>query len=393
MGRVEFRVRSSELGVPSSESEVRRWGIVHGESTIYHAPFTIHGERSEPTPRYAHAGRVGAPGLVIPMNPRMPYLSADLLSPGIIMPHLMRYAFIMNPAAGHGRAGRRRKRLEGVLEAAGLDYTLLLTEGPGHAAALARQAAEGGEVVVAVGGDGTVQEVVRGVVASGAEVHLGVLPMGTGNDFVKMLGMPRSVPAAVEALARTRPKAVDYGLVRWEGDEGGAETPFVNAVGVGFDARVAEAAAALKYLPGLAGYLAAALRTLRCWRPPVVQVVAEAGGLRYSGPLFLITAGNGICSGGGFFLTPEASAVDGLLDVCLIEGLAPGRVLQLIPRVLRGRHGTAAEVHLCRAAALQITSEVPLPVHADGEVLTGAARRIEIRAVAGGLSVLAPAVR
>jgi diacylglycerol kinase (ATP) len=303
----------------------------------------------------------------------------------------MRYTFILNPAAGHGAAARRRRAVEAAVAASGLDADLRLTEGPGHAFTLAREAAAEKDVVVAVGGDGTVQEVSGGILASRRPVHLGVLPLGTGNDFVKMLGMPSEPRAAVEALRRARPQAVDYGRVRWWEDGKAAEGTFVNAVGIGFDAQVAGEVGAFKFLPGVAAYLAAVLRTLARWKAPRVRVTVEqaaAPPYRYEGPLLLTTAGNGTCSGGGFYLTPAASVTDGLLDVCLIEGISVPRILQLLPFTLFGRHIHAREVHMHRGVRIHLESDAPLPVHADGELLTRAARRLEIEVVPGGLSAL-----
>ncbi len=324
----------------------------------------------------------------------------------------MHYTIILNPTAGHGAAGRRRKRLEAALVEADASFRLLVTEGPGHAAALAREAATPGEALVAVGGDGTVQEVARGLLESGQAVHLGVLPAGTGNDFVKMLGMPRWPRAAVTALLHAVPQPVDYGVVRWwdEAQRRGAGSGeldasstdnrqpatgnrhvFVNAVGAGFDAQVAAAAGRFKRLPGLTGYLVAVFDTLRRWEAPRTRVHLDGQEAAfYDGALLLVTAANGVSSGGGFYLTPEASVTDGLLDVCLVEHATTGRILQIIPFALRGRHIGAPEVHMSRTKRVKITSDAPVFVHADGEILTKQAEVVDIEVVRGGLSVLVP---
>ncbi len=307
----------------------------------------------------------------------------------------MRVIAILNPAAGHGQAGKKRAAVEAALRAAGLTGELWLTQAPGHAVTLARQAAAEADAVLAVGGDGTVQEVCRGLIESARTAHLGVIPLGTGNDFVKMLGMPRQPRAAARILATATPTAVDYGLVRW--DEHGTlrQQVFVNAVGVGFDARAAIEAEALKFLPGFSGYLAAVFRTLRRWNSPQVRVLGAgsptgAATRCYEGRLLLLTAGNGVSIGGMFRLTPHACITDGLLDVCLVEHAGALRILQVLPRAIRGRHEMAREVHTCRVHALEITTEVGLPIHADGEILAHNAQNIAIEVVPGGLSVLMP---
>lgn len=307
----------------------------------------------------------------------------------------MRYAVILNPAADHGKAGRRQAALEAALRRAGLAYVLQRTDAPGHAATLAEQAASGFDVVVAAGGDGTIHEVCRGLVAAGAAAPLGVIPFGTGNDFVKALGVPRRLEAAARCLASAHPRAVDYGVARWDDGAGLRERVFVNAVGAGFDAAVALRAAAYKYLPGAAGYLAAVPGALRRWRGPTVRITGQAGSgppaLLHNGPLLLVTAGNGVSSGGRFFLTPHASLMDGLLDVCIVEDTPPRRVLQVLPKALRGTHAAAPEVRTARVRALTLAAPSGLPLHADGEVLARRAYHVEVGVIAGGLTALVPA--
>lgn len=304
----------------------------------------------------------------------------------------MRYTFILNPAAGHGAAGRKRRAVEAAVAASGLDAELQTTAGPGHAVELAHAAAQAGHAVVAVGGDGTVQEVSTGVIASGHAVPFGVVPLGTGNDFVKMVGMPRTPQAAVAALQQATPQRVDYGRVRWWDESGPGTATFLNAVGIGFDARVADAVAAYKFLPGVASYLAAVFKTLRLWQTPAVRVRVEQNGTAhtYEGSLLLTTAGNGTCSGGGFYLTPDASISDGVFDVCVIEGISTARIFQLIPLALFGKHTGAGEVHMHRAEHVSVESDLPLPVHVDGELVTRGTRRLEVEIVPGGLTVLMP---
>ena len=308
----------------------------------------------------------------------------------------MRIIAILNPVANYGRTGKKRVVVEAALRAAGLEGEVWLTQAPGHAVALARRAAAEAEVVLAVGGDGTIHEVCRGLIESPHTAHLGVIPLGTGNDFVKMLGMARRPEAAARQLATATPRAVDYGLVRWVEDGRAGEQVFVNAVGIGFDAQAAIEANSLKFLPGITGYLVAVLRTLRHWGGPMVHItgVEAPGGsaaVLYEGRLLLVTAGNGVSSGGMFYLTPHASITDGLLDVCIVEYASPWRIMQVIPRAVKGRHETEPEVHTGRIRTLRVTAEAGLPIHTDGEIAARNARNIEIEVVPGGMSVLMPA--
>lgn len=297
-----------------------------------------------------------------------------------------RYAFIFNPAARMGQARRRLRALETAIGEAGLQGSLLITERRRHAVDLARDAADGADVVVAVGGDGTVHEVAEGLVMHGGGVPLGVVPFGTGNDFAKMVGAPVG-PKAVAALARARVAQADCGRVAWDEGDGTRHGYFFNGLGIGFDARVAGAAARYKHLPGVAGYIVAVFDTLAGWQAPRVSVsLDEAPG--YHGRLLLAAIGNGTTAGGGFILTPGASIFDGYLDLCLIRDVPRRRILSLLPTALRGTHVQAPEVEMTRFRTLRLEADAPVAIHADGEVLTSSARAVAVQIVPGGLAVL-----
>ena len=320
----------------------------------------------------------------------------------------MRYAFVLNPAARGGRARHAAGRLADLLRTHALDATLDVTAAPGDARRLAAERGRHADAVVAVGGDGTVHEVASGLVGSGSAAALGLLPLGTGNDFAKMVRMPRGLDAAFAALLAARVAPADYGTVRWReagrgaagghaapgarGDGAGEdaaehEAPFFNAVGIGFDARVAAEAPRFKRVGGTAAYLAAALSVLRAWRAPHARVVLD-GRMLLDGPLLLATAANGVSSGGGFYLTPDARIDDGLLDVCVICDVPVRRVLTLLPLALAGRHARARPVAMARGAALTLDATAPVAIHADGEVLTRAAVYVTARVMPGALRVL-----
>ncbi|MEM8600613.1 MAG: diacylglycerol kinase family protein [Bacteroidota bacterium] len=315
----------------------------------------------------------------------------------------MPYTFILNPAAAHGRAGRLHGRLHELAERLGVAHEVKLTTHPGHATTLAREAAQPGQRVVAVGGDGTIQEVAAGL--AGTRAVLGVVPIGTGNDFARSLGLPTKLDEAARMLPVLQPRATDLGRIAWTNDDGTEhERSFVNAVGIGFDARVAVLAEGYKQFPGQAAYLAGVFKGLRSWTNPRVHITTAthatvpagadedvpADPSWFDGPIFLLAIGNGWSVGGGFRLTPEAQPDDGHLDLCLLRGITAGRALQLLPRAMRGKHTTAEEVALDRVASVTLDSESPLPVHADGEILTTRALRLTTTIEPGALSVLRP---
>jgi diacylglycerol kinase family enzyme len=354
----------------------------------------------------------------------------------------MRYVFVFNPAAQHGRAARQRPALDAALRAEGVSYSIVETEAPGHGVRLAREAAREAAVVVAVGGDGTIHEVARGVCGTGAA--MGVLPLGTGNDFAHAVGMPDDLGEALRALLAAEPQPVDVGHVRWRAGAGGEaverEALFANCLGVGFDALAAREARRYKGLGGKGAYLAAVFQTLWTWKQPPVEVLLSQEGIAedivagagevvgtasaapapalaesppvprppstapfgltdgeaerlHGGRFFLVEVGNGFSVGGGFLLTPDAVVDDGLLDVCLIERASRARVLRLLPTAFTGAHVGEPEVTMRRARRVTIRSAAPLPFHADGEILSAGATALDVAVLAGALRVLAPHVR
>ncbi len=311
----------------------------------------------------------------------------------------MRCVVLLNPAARGGRVGALRERLPRLLREAGLTPRVVETRAAGDAERLAREHADADLVVVA-GGDGTVHEAVNGLM--GTDAVLGVLPVGTGNDFAHALGVPDALPEAVAALTAAPVVSLDVGRVRWEedGELGVRERIFANSLGVGFDAHVAFLAHETKWLGGRAAYLAAVLRTLWEWRRPSVHVRAtaeasrqpsEATALAFDGPLFLCEVGNGHSVGGGFHLTPDAVPTDGLLDVCLVRHLPPRRALRVLPLTFRGGHVGLPEVRMGRTRRIELdVVSGALALHADGELLSFSARRVEAEVVPGVLRVRMP---
>ncbi len=300
----------------------------------------------------------------------------------------MHYTFILNPTAGGGRARKRQAALVRALDREGVDYRLEVTQRPGHATSLAREAAVGSGVVVAVGGDGTIHEVAAGLLEAGTGAALGIIPMGSGNDLIKNIGVPKGLRQALRVALGAGRRPLDCGRIRWSGAEEAGETIFMNIAGAGIDAWVADAVAGKKNLPGSAAYLAVLPRLLREWRAPEVRITTrDLPGTLFSGALLLLTIGNGTCSGGMFYLTPDACIDDGLLDVCMVAEQPMSRVLKLVLLATRGLHTRAPEVRMERLTHLVLHSETPIFVHVDGEVASRAATEVEVSTIPGALSV------
>ncbi len=280
----------------------------------------------------------------------------------------MRTLVILNPAAGRGRGGKWGHRIASALQRHGWSPEIVATTRPGHGTELARRAmAERWSRVIAAGGDGTVHEVANGLLQAprSATSHdsfpdFGVIPIGTGNDFARLVGMTaRSLEENVSKLVSAHGTWFEVGRVRDE--------YFVNSLGVGFGAEVVRRSNAMKHLKGLALYLAAATRTIVSFDPVDLEVQTDDFGL--SGPMTLVEVAVGRTAGGGFRLTPDADPTDEVLDVCLIRAIGPIDFIRKVHRVVRGTHGALPEVELRRATRVSIrsTAGVPLALHVDGE--------------------------
>jgi diacylglycerol kinase (ATP) len=290
---------------------------------------------------------------------------------------------IFNPQAGRGRAHRRTRHLLEALEAASLPYEIVISEERGHAIELSRRAVLAGrQLVVAAGGDGTINEVVNGLMQAAAEgVHgmLGVLPVGTGNDFASNLGIPADLRQAAQRLVQAQTRCIDLGQVNGRF--------FDNNMGIGFEAMIGIEAHKPTRLSGRPQYLAAAFRAMTSYPLPVVDIHQD-GGTTLAKEILLISVGNNRRIGGGFLLTPYAEPDDGQLDVCVVDALPRREILRLLPKAATGQHEGEPAVCLTRTTRLIVESEEPLPIHTDGEVLWLDAHRVEVTVEPARLEVI-----
>lgn len=240
------------------------------------------------------------------------------------------------------------------------------TQGPGHGVALVREAIEQGCVrVLALGGDGTVHEAANGILAmpSDRRPSLGVIPVGTGNDYAKLSGtFGSSVPVAVQRLAHAREQRFDAGRAMDE--------YFINSIGIGFDAESARRVSGYRWLRGMPAYLTAAIATYSAYEAPLVSV--QADGIEFEERSLLIEVGIGAIVGGGFKLTPDARPDDGLFDVCAVQRLGALGFVFKLPLAMIGRHGKLKGVRMFRTARLTVASPsgVALSAQLDGEFRT-----------------------
>jgi YegS/Rv2252/BmrU family lipid kinase len=294
---------------------------------------------------------------------------------------LSSHLVILNPAAGRGRVRREWPRMAGRLRAAGVQFDFVETTAPGAGIGLAERAAREYDAVIAAGGDGTVHEVVNGLLRAGGGAALGVLPLGSGDDFVKML------PArdAVARIVVPEVRALDAGRIR----AGDAERFFANGMDIGFGAHASRNVRNVPALfTGLGAYLGALALTLV--RYPKLEVRLQLdGGAPVAQTTAMTAVMNGRAFGGSFHVCPEARVDDGELDLLIADGVGRWEILGLVPRIMRGTHVGHPRLRLARARRVLIESEAPLLVEADGEIVFEDARRLEIEVLPGALRVLA----
>ncbi len=288
---------------------------------------------------------------------------------------------ILNPAAGRGAARRAESVVARAFRAQGWAVDVARTEGPGHAQELAAQAVrQGARHVVAVGGDGTVHEVANGLLRSDGDAALGVVPIGSGNDFAKLVGVYGHDPVrAVARLVTAGSRRFDAGRVLGEW--------FVNSVGFGFGPAVVQMRNRMPHLRGVLSYLVPIVKTFFRFEPPVFDVAAP--GFRERGYMMMIEVCNGTTAGGSYRFAPDADPADGKMDVCLIRRVSLPRFLLALPRVMRGTHVTMREVAVIKTAKLVVRSpEQPLVVHVDGELREPGVNECTVELERGRLNVL-----
>ena len=247
---------------------------------------------------------------------------------------------ILNPWAGRGKAGRRKDELTAALDAAGLEYELVLTTARGHAITLAHDAVvRGAETVVAIGGDGTLNETVNGIYQAntqhGRNAAFGIIPMGTGSDFIKVLDTVGAddIHGGVARLQNQRRHKIDLGLVSVAGQ---GERCLLNAVGIGFDAQAAAEALKITWISGWPVYYIAIFRALMNYKPFPMHI--SYNDHQIVRPMMFATIANGRNQGASFLMTPEAYIDDGLLDVCMVDMLSIPKVLKYIPIIEKCMH-------------------------------------------------------
>ena len=296
--------------------------------------------------------------------------------------------FIINPHAGSSKSRQWKESILRSVRDTEMFVEIVETHTPEEVGAVVGRLAREVEAVVAVGGDGTAHSVAQELV--GQAVPLGVLPNGSGNDFNRMLGMPRGIEPGMQLIIQgLERRSIDTGLLVIVAEDGTVHRRcFVNTAGVGFDAAVAQSKTKIPLLKGLPLYLTSALATLTVFKPLRFGVRHTSGESHEAG--MMVAVGIGQYEGGGFRVFPGAVVDDGLFEVCEIRIDSRLRALPMLALAVSGAHVGKAGVLTERSPMLDVVPERPVPVHADGEVVCSAAVKVEMSLRPKSLFVLSP---
>jgi YegS/Rv2252/BmrU family lipid kinase len=276
---------------------------------------------------------------------------------------------IFNPHADKGNAWRLASTLQNLIERQG-GASWAATEYPSHATELTLQAAnEGYGIITALGGDGTVHEIVNGLMQIPVEQrpNLAIIPIGSGNDFGNTVGIEMDIEKSVLRVFNGTIKAIDIGKIT---DQNGVIEFWDNTMGIGFDGSATINASRITRLQGFPMYLMAVIQTI-LQHHDIAQMTIETDTETIQQDVLMITLCNGPREGGGFHVAPDAVIDDGILDYAMIEGVSRLMMFRLIPEVMNGTHGKFKQVRMGRSRQFKINYDRPMAIHADGEVFTG----------------------
>jgi diacylglycerol kinase (ATP) len=292
---------------------------------------------------------------------------------------------IVNPYAGRWKAKTAIPYVERACQAVGLDHELVVTEGPNHGIELAREAAQAGfSPIVSAGGDGSISEVINGLLQAAGEGlagPLGIIPLGSADDLADMLGLEKDIEMACRAIQKGHTRTIDVGCVNGR--------YFGNNSAVGLEPMVTITQAAMKWIKGTPRYVVAALKAIASHRPWNARLAWDDG--EYEGQIVLASVGNTRRTGGAFYMTPRAEPDDGYLDLVFAEGMGKLRLLGLMPTTFDGSHIERPGITYVRTTHLSIECDPPTPIQADGEVFERSATHIAYSILPHRLQVIVPA--
>jgi YegS/Rv2252/BmrU family lipid kinase len=280
-----------------------------------------------------------------------------------------RFALLVNPASAGGKALHALPQVHAALDALGAPHRTVTTRSIEHAGVEAARAAEEGETVAALGGDGLLRPLAGAL--KGREAALALIPCGRGNDLARVLGIPKDLTEAVRIAVEGEERLLDVATV-----DG---TPYLGIASLGFDSDANRVANEAKLVRGNAVYLYAALRALAAWKPATFTVWVD--GERHDVTGYSVAVGNSRAYGGGMLLLPHAELDDGRLDVLLTKECSKLTFLRSLPKVFKGTHLDSPYTETLRGEVVEVSSDRPFVVYADGDPIgaTPATMRVEPR--------------
>jgi len=293
----------------------------------------------------------------------------------------MKHIFIINPAAGKGKSVELVPFIQEYFRDREQEELLIeVTRYPGHAEEVARKHSEAGPCrIYSIGGDGTVNEIVNGM--AGSSSALGVIPTGSGNDFIRSLHSETDVKTVMTRTIEGMEKSIDLARVN--------DKYFINIASIGFDANVVYNAELFKKKPGITGSMAYLLSIIyTVFKHRICNIEVDLDGEKTAMNALLVAVANGRYYGGGIMPAPEAELDDGLLDVCLVSEVSRLKILSLFPKYIKGRHGVIKQVSFKKCNKIKILSETEFSLNIDGEILTAKCADFEI--IRAGIRVILP---
>jgi diacylglycerol kinase (ATP) len=288
-----------------------------------------------------------------------------------------RYLLIVNPEAGSRSTMKALPEIERLMRARHAEFEFHFTKERGHATELVQEVGSEFDVIVSVGGDGTINEIVNGM----PDLHkpMGVIPIGTGNDFARSCSLPiNELESAVDVLLAHDVKKIDVGEVNGR--------RFINVMGLGFEGRANDIGKMLPFLHGTPKYLIAIGGTYLTYRRMPLKI--KFNDVVIDEKVFLLSIGNGWNVGGGLRLTPKAVLDDGLFDVGYLQNITRFRILQVFPKLYDGTIDTVPEVKMYQTKKLTIESDKPIPAHIDGESFDPVQKEFKVRLIPKAIEII-----
>lgn len=272
---------------------------------------------------------------------------------------MKKYLFIVNPVAGKGRTLELIPKIQESFEREKIDYDISITEKKGNAEKLAKEGIEKGfNHIVSVGGDGTAYEVVNGI--RDGMVTFGILPAGTGNDFARMIGMPRNYNEILKIIKCAKTRRIDVGRVN--------DRYFLNCSSVGIDAEIVKETEGIKkYISGTSAYILGVFKTLVRYKSKEIMIEIDKRVIKRN--IELVAVSNGRYYGGGMKINPKAEVEDGLLDICVVNKMKKAKFASLFLTVFRGNHIRIKEVEIFRGKEIKIYGDESLLLNVDGDIV------------------------